>query len=150
MHESKDSTKISWKQQFYQLRVDFTKYFRPQCTETHSVEKRKILSPKNISSNQLFSNLFSKTVTLTNYLPKMRERHVLFVISTHTTVWKNEKFSHWKKISSSQLKVISLVKPMLSRNFCEKSMRGENFGNCNCHAVLKLRIFSQIFRQIKM
>ena len=74
MHESKDSTKISWKQQFYQLRVDFTKYFRPQCTETHSVEKRKILSPKNISSNQLFSNLFSKTVTFTKFLLKMRER----------------------------------------------------------------------------
>ena len=35
---------------------------------------------KNISSNQLFSNLFSKTVTFTKFLPKMRER--IPVIST--------------------------------------------------------------------
>ena len=36
----------------------------------HSVEKREILShQKNISSNQLFSNLFSKTVTFTEFLP---------------------------------------------------------------------------------
>ena len=41
----------------------------------HSVEKQEILShQKNISSNQLFSNLFSKTVTLTKFLIKMRER----------------------------------------------------------------------------
>ena len=40
----------------------------------HSVEKRKILSHrKNISSNQLFSNLSSKTVTFTKNLIKMRE-----------------------------------------------------------------------------
>ena len=39
-----------------------------------SVEKREILChQKNISSNQLFSNLFSKTVTFTKFLPKMRE-----------------------------------------------------------------------------
>ena len=43
----------------------------------HSVEKREILSHlKNISSNQLFSNKFSKTVTFTKFLPKMREREV--------------------------------------------------------------------------
>ena len=41
----------------------------------HSVEKREILShQKEISSSQLFSNLFSKTVTFTKFLPKMRER----------------------------------------------------------------------------
>ena len=41
----------------------------------HSVEKREILSHrKNISSNQLFSKLFSKIVTFTKFLPKMRER----------------------------------------------------------------------------
>ena len=34
---------------------------------------RNSLSPKNISSNQLFSNLFSKTVTSTKFLPKMWE-----------------------------------------------------------------------------
>ena len=41
----------------------------------HSVEKQEILSHlKNISSDQLFSNLFSKTVIFTKFLPKMRER----------------------------------------------------------------------------
>ena len=41
---------------------------------THIVEKWKIYShPKNISSNQLFSNFFSKTVTITKILPKLRE-----------------------------------------------------------------------------
>ena len=43
---------------------------------SHSVEKLEIRShQKNISSNQLFSNLlFRKTVTFTKFLPKMRER----------------------------------------------------------------------------
>ena len=35
---------------------------------------RNSLSPKNISSNQLYNNSFSKTVTFTKILPKMRER----------------------------------------------------------------------------
>ena len=39
-----------------------------------SVEKQDILShQKNISSNQLFSDLFSKTVTFTKFLPKISE-----------------------------------------------------------------------------
>ena len=44
------------------------------------------------------------------------------------TVWKNEKFSinEKKKIRKITYLVISLVKPMLSQNFCEKSVR-ENF-----------------------
>ena len=45
------------------------------CITLHIVEKEEILShQKNISSNQLFSNLFSKTVTFMKFLPKMRER----------------------------------------------------------------------------
>ena len=43
--------------------------------QQHTVEKREILfHRKNISSNQLFSNLFTKTVTFTEFLLKMRER----------------------------------------------------------------------------
>ena len=38
----------------------------------YSVEKK--LSQRNISSNQLFSNLFSKTAIFTEFLPKLRER----------------------------------------------------------------------------
>ena len=43
----------------------------------HSVEKREIIShQKNISSNQLFRNLFSKTVTFTKFLPEIGEREL--------------------------------------------------------------------------
>ena len=34
---------------------------------------KNLLSTKKNSSNQLFSNFFSKTVTFTKFLPKMRE-----------------------------------------------------------------------------
>ena len=40
-----------------------------QCGKT-----RKSLSPKNILSNQRFSNLFSKTFTFTKFLPKLNAR----------------------------------------------------------------------------
>ena len=63
-------------------RVDLTKYFLvrarvffilPHCT-LHSVVKSKIYShQKNISSNHLFSDFFSKIVAFTNFLPKMSE-----------------------------------------------------------------------------
>ena len=40
----------------------------------HTVEITEIYSHlKKISSNHLFSNFFSKTVTFTKFLPKMRE-----------------------------------------------------------------------------
>ena len=34
---------------------------------------KNLVSPKNISSNQLFSNFYSKNVTFTKFLPKMCE-----------------------------------------------------------------------------
>ena len=43
--------------------------FPSQCGKT-----RNSLSPKNISSNQLFSNFLSKNVAFTKFLPKIRER----------------------------------------------------------------------------
>ena len=49
----------------------------------------------------------------------------------HFTVWKNEKFSLTKKIFrqiNSLVLVTYLVKPLLSRNFCQKCMR-VNFRN---------------------
>ena len=63
-------------------------------THTHGVEIKKIYSQvslffgkdfvhrvnsdhqKNISSNRLFNNLFSKTVTFTKLLPKLHERGI--------------------------------------------------------------------------
>ena len=54
---------------------DKIKFFFPS---NHSVEKREILSHwKKISSNQLFSNLFSKTNAFTKFLRKNCEREFL-------------------------------------------------------------------------
>ena len=50
------------------------------------------------------------------------------------TVWKDEKFSLTeKKFRQNNSLVTSLVKPLISRNFCEKIVT-ENF--CNFHAVI--------------
>ena len=69
-----------------------------------------------------------------------------------STVWKNEKFSLTEeKFRQINCLVISLVKPLLSRNFCEKSVR-ENF--CNFHTVfpnirlVTINYFHEIFSKI--
>ena len=67
----------------------------------HNVEKRKIWShQKNISSNQLFSNFFSKSITFTEFLPKMCETKsrqfphcVGCMIATFFVLLKDFKFS---------------------------------------------------------
>ena len=51
---------------------------------------------KNISSNQITSNFFSKGVTFTKFLPKKCETQCgkYGILLPHSvTVWKNEKFS---------------------------------------------------------
>ena len=62
---------------------------------------------------------------------KMLAWECFCVISTvwEITVWKNEKFSLTKEIFRQ---INSLVKPLLSRNFCQKCVR-EIF--CNFHTV---------------
>ena len=55
------------------------------------MEKWKIYShPKNISSNQLFSNFISKTVVLTKFLLKNSESKIPFF--PQCTLWKFTKF----------------------------------------------------------
>ena len=83
----------------------------------HTVEKWKIYSHQRIfPSNQLFSNLYSKCVDFTKFLQKKKVEY--------STLWKNEKFTlneiFFRQINSL---VICLVKPLLSRNFCRKSVR---------------------------
>ena len=54
-------------------------------------------------------------------------------VPRHSVEKRNEKFSLTeKKFRQINYLVISLVKPLLSRNFCEKSVR-ENL--CNFHTV---------------
>ena len=64
------------------------------------------------------NNYFSKTVAFTKLLSKKRERNLL---SLHN-VEKREIFFHSLKKQFRQMNnlVISLVKPLLSRNLCEK------------------------------
>ena len=74
----------------------------------------------------------------------------LVVFDALNTVWKNEKFSLTKKILRQINSLVTyLVKPILSRNFCQKCVR-EN--SRNFHTVLtvwQLQNFSttQILRE---
>ena len=82
------------------------------------INQLKIYSHKNnISSNQLFSNFIMhlvKALFSRNFWQKRRE-----INWRRITVWKNEKFS-LTEIFFRQINylVISLVKPLLSQNFC--------------------------------
>ena len=65
------------------------------------------------------SNVFTKEPI---WRKKVRENFAVF--HTHSDVlWKNEKLSLEKKFRQINYLVISLVKPLLSRNFSEKSVR---------------------------
>ena len=70
----------------------------PHCTVSQCGKMKNLVSPKNISSNQLFSIFYSKNITFTKFLPKMREREI-----TVTLFWQkireNNVFS--KKILKS-------------------------------------------------
>ena len=48
-------------------------FFTKKVTNAHCGNYGNLLSLKKISSNHLFSSFFSKTVTFTKFLPKMRE-----------------------------------------------------------------------------
>ena len=73
------------------------------------VKMRMFLSPKNISSNQLFSTFFSKNVAFTEFLLKMRESQ--FPWFPHCVLWKLKKFTLAEKNSS-----IHLFSDFLSKN----------------------------------
>ena len=82
----------------------------------HSVEKRDIFSHcKKNSSNQLFSNQFSKIIAFTKFLRKRCESTV-YCGKTRNSLSPKVFF---RQISSL---VTSLVKTLISRNFCQKSV----------------------------
>ena len=73
----------------------------------------------------LFSNFCSKYVTFTKFLSKKK--------SAVCTVWKNRKFTVASKIFRQiNCFVISFVKTLFSRNFCQKCVR---VSFCNFHTV---------------
>ena len=51
--------------------------FRQIILRAHCGKTRNLLSLKNVSSNQLFSDFFSKFVVFTKFLPKKRESKFL-------------------------------------------------------------------------
>ena len=80
---------------------------------------KNLLLPKNISSIQLlFSELFSKTITFTKFLPKIRERELLYIIST--LLWRKEWeiYFHLSIFRENSTE----CSPIISRNFCWKTV----------------------------
>ena len=105
---------------------------------------------KNISSNQLFSNFFSKNVAFTKFLPKNVRKNFCNFHSVFFTVWKNEKFTVTnKKFRQINSLVLSLVKTLLSRNFCQISVT-VNFHNFH-NVVYKSWFFTwnQLFKKFR-
>ena len=83
-----------------------------------------LVSPKNISSNHLFSNFFSENVTFTKFFPKMCSNTQCSILQ------KNEKFTVTEKkfVKSTLQQIITLF----SRNFCQKCVR---LNHSNFHTV---------------
>ena len=86
--------------------VKLTFYYRPLPWKIawqrisifpHSMVKREILSHRNLfSSNQLFSNFFSKTIDFTKCLRKKvwdRISAISTLYFPHWAVWKSQKFT---------------------------------------------------------
>ena len=72
----------SWFHEFFGEREFRVFFHTAQCGKM-----KNLLSPKNISSNQLFSNFFSKNGAFTKFLPKKRESK--FPELSHCALWKN-------------------------------------------------------------
>ena len=71
-HRSISRSSYNWMPKSISRKISGTK--KIWIFHTHTVEKWKVYSHQNFfSSNQLFSNLFSKCVGFTKFLPKMGE-----------------------------------------------------------------------------
>ena len=89
--------------------------------------KKKYCHTKNISWNHSALWFIDFTEFLRNN-SDMTVKLCNFHIVAQYSVEKWEILSHWNFFRQINYSVISLVKPLLSRNFCEKSVR-ENFYN---------------------
>ena len=73
--------------------------------------------------------------------------YIFFSLGCDTTLWKNEKFTlteiFFRQINSL---VIYLVNALLSRNFCQKSVR-VNFCNYNTVVAEMMEFYSHDFWQ---
>ena len=87
------------------------------CVCTHSVEKWKIWSHQKIFRQ--IKSLANTYVTFTKFLPEMRETKSQQF--PHSTLWKLQKCTLTeKRFRQFNYLVTSLVKLLLSQNFCQK------------------------------
>ena len=101
---------------------------------------RKIFRQINSLVTSLVKPLLSRNFCQKRVREKFRNFH-----SVMHTLWKLQKFSLTeKKFRQINYLVISLVKPLLSRNLCQKSVR-VNF--CNFYTVMAMN-FSLFFTLI--
>ena len=109
---------------------------------------------ENISSNQLFSNLFSKTVAFTKFLPKTSEaisaQHSVHSVEKWKmycyTVWKLQKFTltyFWQKFRESNVFTKGNTKELIWRNIFSVRVNFSFFTSL-CY-VLKFFSSNQLF-----
>ena len=111
-------------------------------------KNEKIYShPKNISSKQLFSNLFSKTDTLTKFLPKLRERE--FPKFPHCAPYGNDGTLalFWKKFCESNIFAKEVTEYVIWRNFFSVRVLCSWFPQYD-DAQWKNLVSPKVFRQI--
>ena len=114
--------------------VEFTKFLY-HCFD-QKFRKSTLLLNNNYRFHEIFFSLFCKNfVKVPDLLKKSLNcwlHEIFFSEIKFFHFSKDENFSLKEKIRQINYLVISLVKPLLSRNFCEKSV-GKNV--CNFHTV---------------
>ena len=107
-----------------------------QCGKT-----RNSLSPKKISSNQLFNNSFNlvKPLLSRNFCQKCVRENFRNFHTVHSEVWKKRKFTlAWQKFRESNVLSKEVTKEFISRNIFlvrEKLEKREIHCHSNCVLV---------------
>ena len=137
--------KMSWKHHigyFINKTVDFPQFLLKILSKI--TEKAKFSLTAIFSSNQFFSNFYSKNVNFKNFL--WEQSSTLW----HHTVWKLQKFSltlssilifciSWKLFREINFIVNSFVKKLFSRKFFQKVVKS------TVHSVVISEIHSHTF-----
>ena len=111
-------------------------------THKYCGKTRKSFSLKVFSSNQLFSNFFSKAIAFTKFLRKKCEREFLEFL--HCAVLKLRNFSltlFWQKFRESNGFTKEIPKKFRSRNIFSVS---ENFSFSTLHCAFSTSISREI------
>ena len=117
----------------------------PSHLHCHHTTWMSVKNPQKVARFCVKTSYRSISRSSYNWMPKSISRKIsgtkkIWIFHTHSvTLWKNEKFT-LTKIFFRQINslVIYLVNALVSRNFCQKSVR-VNFRNF--HSVLSSTIF---------